>query len=173
MCNDAQLSLDDTLFSTLISELEQFKETLELAHVTANPQAYGLGVNDIRYLSGPIVQHPGGWSVGILRKLIPSARLKLVLSGEKSLCTLEEALAYYSTASLCGPLYRDDADVMFWLSQEVLEGCGAAESVHEMLGFPKRIELRDYQRDYTLNPLRRKIRASVVKNAKRKFGGLQ
>ena len=169
MCNDVQLSLDDILRSALIGEFEQFKETFEFAHVIANPQAYGLGVNDIRYLSGPIVQHPGGWGVGILRKLIPSARLKLVLSGEKNLSTLEEALGYYSTASLCGPLYRDDAEVMFWLSQEVLESCGAAESVHKILGFPKRIELTDYHCDYTLNPLRRKIRASVVKNAKMQF----
>jgi len=169
MCNDVQLSLDDILRSAFIGEFEQIKESLEFAHVIANPQAYGLGVNDIRYLSGPIVQHPGGWGIGILRKLIPSARLKLVLSGEKNLSTLEEALGYYSTASLCGPLYRDDAEVMFWLSQEVLESCGAAESVHKILGFPKRVELTDYQRDYTLNPLRRKIRASVVKNAKRQL----
>jgi hypothetical protein len=169
MCNDAQLSLDGILRSALIGKFEQLKASLEFSHVIASPQAYGLGVNDIRYLSGPIVQHPGGWGIGILRKLIPSARLKLVLSGEKSLCTLEEALGYYSTASLCGPLYRDDADVMFWLSQEVLESCGAAESVHEILGFPKRVELMDYQREYTLNPLRRKIRASVVKNAKRQL----
>ena len=169
MGNNAQLSFENILRSTLLNEFEQLKESLEFVHVIANPQAYGLGVNDIRYLSGPIVQHPGGWGVGILRKLIPSARLKLVLSGEKSLSTLEEALGYYSTASLCGPLYRDDAEVMFWLSQEVLEGCGVAESVHEMLGFPKRIELTDYQREYTLNPLRRKIRASVVKNATRQL----
>ena len=169
MGNNAQLSFDNILRSTLLNEFEQLKESLEFAHVIANPQAYGLGVNDIRYLSGPIVQHPGGWGVGILRKLIPSARLKLVLSGEKNLSTLEEALGYYSTASLCGPLYRDDAEVMFWLSQEVLESCGAAESVHKILGFPKRVELTDYQRDYTLNPLRRKIRTSVVKNAKRQL----
>ena len=169
MCNDAQLSLDDIFRSALLNEFEQLKESLEFAHVIANPQAYGLGVNDIRYLCGPIVQHPGGWGVGILRKLIPAARLKLVLSGEKSLCTLEEALGYYSTASLCGPLYSDDAEVMFWLSQEVLESCGVAESVHEILGFSKRIKLTDYQRDYTLNTLRRKIRASVVKNAKKQF----
>jgi hypothetical protein len=169
MGNNAQLSFENILRSTLLNEFEQLKESLEFVHVIANPQAYGLGVNDIRYLSGPIVQHPGGWGVGILRKLIPSARLKLVLSGEKSLSTLEEALGYYSTASLCGPLYRDDAEVMFWLSQEVLEGCGAAESVHEILGFLKRIELTDYQREYTLNPLRRKIRASVVKNATRQL----
>ena len=169
MCNDAQLSLDGILRSTLSDEFEQLKESLEFAHVIANPQTYGLGVNDIRYLSGPIVQHPGGWGIGILQKLIPTARLKLVLSGEKSLSTLEEALGYYSTASLCGPLYQDDADVMFWLSQEVLEGCGAAESIHEILGFSKQIDLTDYQRDYTLNPLRRKIRTSVVKNAKRQL----
>ena len=169
MGNNAQLSYDNILCSTLHNEFEQFKEPLEFAHIIANPQAYGLGVNEIRYLSGPIVQHPGGWGIGILRKPIPAARLKLVLSGEKSLSTLEEALGYYSTASLCGPLYRDDAEVMFWLSQEVLEGCGAAESVHEMFGVPRCIELTDYQRDYTLNPLRRKIRASVVKNAKMKF----
>ena len=169
MCNDAQLSFDNILRSTLLNEFEQLKASLEFAYVIANPQAYGLGVNDIRYLNGPIVQHPGGWDVGILRKLIPAARLKLVLSGEKSLCTLEEALGYYSTASLCGPLYRDDAEVMLWLSQEVLESCGTAESVHEILGFPKRVELTDYQRDYTLNPLRRKIRASVLKNAKKQF----
>jgi hypothetical protein len=161
-----QLSLDDILRSALIGEFEQLKESFEFAHVIANPQAYGLGVNDIRYLSGPIVQHPGGWGVGILRKLIPSARLKLVLSGEKNLCTLEEALGYYSTASFSFPLAHDDAEVMSWLSQEVFEGYGVAENIHEILGLPKRIELTDYRRDYTLNPLRRKIRTSVVKNAK-------
>ena len=169
MGNNAQLSFDNILRSTLLNEFEQLKESLEFAHVIASPQTYGLGVNDIRYLSGPIVQHPGGWGVGILRKLIPAARLKLVLSGEKSLSTLEEALGYYSTASLCGPLYSDYAEVMFWLSQEALESCGAAESVHKILGFPKRVELTDYQREYTLNPLRRKIRTSVVKNAKRQL----
>ncbi|MBW2690606.1 MAG: hypothetical protein JRC99_11830 [Deltaproteobacteria bacterium] len=164
----AQLSLDDLLRTTVVDKFEKIKAELEFAQAVANPQAFGLGVNDVRYLIGPVVEHSGGWGVGILRKLIPTARLKLILSGEKNLCTLEEALGYYSTASFSFPLARDDAEVMFWLSQEVFEGCGAAESVHEILGLPKRIELSDYRRDYTLNPLRRKIRTSVVKNAKRK-----
>ena len=164
----AQLSLDDLLRSAVIDELEKISAGLEFAQAVANPQAFGLGVNDVRYLRGPIVQHPGGWGVGILRKLIPAARLKLVLSGEKNLCTLEEALGYYSTASFSFPLAHDDAEVMFWLSQEVFEGYGVAESIRKILGLPKRIELSDYQRDYTLNPLCRKIRALVVKNAKAK-----
>ena len=167
MTAPAQLSFDDLLRSTVVDELEKISAELEFAQAVANPQAFGLGVNDVRYLTGPIVEHPGGWGVGVLRKLIPAARLKLVLSGEKNLCTLEEALGYYSTASFSFPLAHDDAEVMFWLSQEVFESYGVDENIHEILGLPKRIELTDYRRDYTLNPLRRKIRASVVKNAKR------
>jgi hypothetical protein len=49
MCNDAQLSFDNILRSTLLNEFEQLKASLEFAHVIANPQAYGLGMNDIRY----------------------------------------------------------------------------------------------------------------------------
>ena len=106
--------------------------------------------------------------MGILRKMITGARLKLLQSGEKTLSSYEEALAYLSTTSLCGPLNHEYAQCMFWLCQEVLEKHGVVERVQEILGFQKRVELSRYERDHVLRDLRYSIRSSVVKNAKAK-----
>jgi hypothetical protein len=168
MNGPAQLTLDDLLRTVTLSEFEQAKIELEFAAAIADPQAFGLGINDVRYLRGPVVLHPGGWGVGILRKMISGARLKLLQSGEKTLSSYEEALAYLSTISLCGPLNHEYAQCMFWLCQEVLEKQGVVESVQEVLGFQKRIELPSYERDHVLRDLRYSIRSSVVKNAKAK-----
>jgi hypothetical protein len=163
----AQLSLDDLLRSQLLDEFEQVKADLEFAYVVDHPGEYGLGVNDVRYLTGPIVQFTAGWPFpSMLRKFAPAARLELVLSGEKSLCTLEESLGYLSTLSLAGPLDREYAEVMFWLSQEVLSKHGGADDVYKILGFSKPVELSDYQEAHILNRLRADIRRSVVKGAK-------
>ncbi len=167
MISPAQLSLDDLLRSAAVDEFEKLKTELEFAQAVTDPQAFGLGVNDVRYLTGPIVQFTAGWNFpSMLRKFVPAARLALVLSGEKNLCTLEEALGYLSTLSLAGPLNREYAEVMFWLSQEVLSKHGVADDVYKMLGFSKPVELSDYQKTHILNRLRADIRRSVVKGAK-------
>ena len=97
-----------------------------------------LADDEVRYLLGPVVYHPGGWDAWqILPKYIPQARLELVLSGEKSLATLEEALAYLASASLSFPLHGDDAEVLFWLTHEVWAKhklIGDDQPVWEMLG---------------------------------------
>jgi len=135
-----------------------------------------------RYLLGPIVYHPGGWDAGdILPKFIPQARLELVLSGEKDLATLEEALAYLASASLCFPLSSEDAQVMFWLTQEVWARhklIREDQPVWEMLGHDKPFILTPYLENEVLNSLRRKLRAAVVRNskaqpAKKRQGGIR
>lgn len=127
--------------------------------------------DEIRYLHGPVVYHPGWWDAGnILPGYIPQARLDLVLAGEKDLSTLEEALAYLASASLCFPLHRDDAEVMFWLTQTVWEKnnlTSGNQSVWEMLGRDGPFTLTPYLEGEVLNPLRRKIRSAVVRSAKK------
>jgi hypothetical protein len=141
-----------------------------------------LTAGEQRYLLGPIVYHPGGWDAGdILPKFIPQARLELVLSGEKNLATLEEALAYLASASLCFPLSREDAEVMFWLTQEVWARHKLIrddQPVWEMLGRDRPFVLTPYLENEVLNSLRRKLRAAVVRNskaqpAKKRQGGIR
>jgi hypothetical protein len=129
-----------------------------------------LTTSEQRYLLGPIVYHPGGWDAGdILPKFIPQARLELVLSGEKVLATLEEALAYLASASLCFPLSSDDAQVMFWLTQEVWARHKLIrddQPVWAMLGHDRPFVLTNYLENEVLNSLRCKLRAAVVRNSK-------
>ena len=141
-----------------------------------------LTAGEQRYLLGPIVYHPGGWNAGdILPKFIPQARLELVLSGEKNLATLEEALAYLASASLCFPLSSDDAQVMFWLTQEVWARHKLIrddQSVWAMLGHDRPYALTTYLENEVLNSIRRKIRAAVVRHstarpAKKRQGGIR
>ncbi len=141
-----------------------------------------LSAGEIRYLLGPIVYHPGGWDAGTtLPKYIPQARLELVLSGEKDLATLEEALAYLSSASLCAPLHGENVEVMFWLTQEVWAKHKLIrddQPVWEMLGHDGPFVLSPYLENEVLNSLRRKIRSSVVRHstarpAKKRPGGIR
>jgi hypothetical protein len=141
-----------------------------------------LTAGEQRYLLGPIVYHPGGWDAGdILPKFIPQARLELVLSGEKNLATLEEALAYLASASLCFPLSSEDAQVMFWLTQEVWAKYKLIrddQPVWEMLGRDRPFVLTPYLENEVLNSLRRKLRTAVVRNskaqpAKKRQGGIR
>jgi hypothetical protein len=126
-----------------------------------------LTTGEQRYLLGPIVYHPGGWDAGdILPKFIPQARLELVLSGEKVLATLEEALAYLASASLCFPLSSEDAQVTFWLFQTVWEKHKLIrddQPVWAMLGHDRPFALTPYLESEVLNSLRRKIRTAVVR----------
>ncbi len=130
-----------------------------------------LSVNELRYLNGPIVYHPGGWDAGdVLPRLIPQARLELVLSGEQEMATLEEVLAYLSSASLVFPLSSEDAEVMFWLTQTVFEKhrlVPADQHIWEMLGHKEPFTLTPFLEKEVLNRLRREIRSAVVRHAKR------
>jgi hypothetical protein len=133
----------------------------------------GLAADERYYLRGPIVYHPGSDAGPLLPKYIPQARLDLVLSGEKELATLEEALAYLSSASLCFPLSSEDAEVMFWLTQEVWEKhklTRGDQKIWEMLGRDEPFTLTPYQEKEVLNSLRRKIRAAVVRHSKKRRG---
>ena len=162
-----QLSLDDLLKEVALNEALQYAD--QMARILTAPKKHGLSKGDLRYLHGPIVQYRAGWDFPtMLRKLVPTARLELVLSGEKNLCTFEEALGYLSTLSLAGPLDREIAEIFFWLSQEVLSKHNIADDVYSMLGFKKPVELSAYQERHLLHQLRADIRRSVVKNAKAK-----
>ena len=163
-----QISETEGVFSEIPLEIAARLETLT--------------ADEVRYLLGPVVYHPGGWDAGeILPKFIPQARLELVLSGEKDLATLEEVLAYLASASLCFPLSSEDAEVMFWLTQEVWakhELIRDDQPVWEMLGHDKPFVLTPYLEIEVLNSLRRKIRSSVVRHstarsAKKRHGGIR
>jgi hypothetical protein len=133
--------------------------------------------DDLAYLLGPIVYHPGGWDVGpILPELIPKARQELVASGEREMATLEETLAYLSSASYEAPLLREDANVMFWLTCEVWEKHGLNkddEPVWKKIGLSVQPELTEFEVSYHLNALRRKIRKSVTRHGKLKIKKLE
>ena len=162
-----QFSLNELLKESALNEALQYAD--QMARILATPAKHGLGKDDLRYLHGPIVLYRAGWDFPtMLRKLVPTARLELVLSGEKNLCTFEEALGYLSTLSLAGPLDHEIAEIFFWLSQEVLSKHKIADDVYSMLGFKKPVTLSDYQERHLLHQLRADIRRSVVKNAKGK-----
>jgi hypothetical protein len=130
---------------------------------------HSLTADELHYLLGPVVYHPGGWDSGpILPRLIPQARLELVMAGEKELATLEEALAYLASASLCFPLSSEDAKVTFWLTQEVWARHKLIhddQPVWEMLSHDKPFALTPYLEHEVLNSLRRKIRTAVVRHS--------
>ena len=150
---------------------DEIKTQVTYAAMVANPKDFGLRLDDLRYLDGPLVLHPGGWDIGILRAMIPPARIAQVQmrdAPEYELCSLVEALAYFSTMSMVGPLTSEYADIMFWLCQEILDSPTRPQRIYEMLGFSKPVRLSDYQRKYILNDLRRDIRQSVIKHARAK-----
>ncbi len=124
---------------------------------------------DRRYLTGPVILHPVSECADWLRAVIPEARVRHILhppESEKNLATLEDALAYLSSASLALPLAPDDAEQFFWLSQEVLPRYGLAcdEPVWKSLGYQGPIQLSAYQQSQ-LRELRAKVRAAVVAHA--------
>ncbi len=130
-----------------------------------------LTADERHYLRGPIIYHPGSDAGPLLPKFIPQARLDLVLSGEKELATLEEALAYLSSASLCFPLSSEDAEVMFWLTQEVWEKYELTrenQKIWEMLGRQEPFTLTPHLEKEVLGRLRRDIRSAVVLHARKK-----
>jgi len=167
MVAPAQLSLDELLAQTSTPPNFPTEKQLEAATQEILDR---LTADEQRYLLGPIVYHPGGWDAGpILPRLIPQARIELVLSGEKDLATLEEALAYLSSASNIAPLHSEDAEVMFWLTQTVWEKHKLIrddQPIWEMLGHDGPFALTPYLETEVLNSLRRKIRSAVVKHAK-------
>ena len=187
-----QLSLDELVACAEIPPQGGIQATIEPEAAAAgistdippeiSARLKSLTADEQRYLLGPIVYHPGGWDAGdILPKFIPQARLELVLSGEKNLATLEEALAYLASASLCFPLSSEDAQVMFWLTQEVWAKYKLIrddQPVWEMLGRDRPFVLTPYLENEVLNSLRRKLRAAVVRHstvrpAKKRQGGIR
>ncbi len=144
----------------VFAELKSAQEFLE-----------SLTADERYYLRGPIIYHPGSDAGQLLPKYIPQARLDLILSGEKELATLEEALAYLSSASLCFPLSSDDAEVMFWLTQEVWEKHNLVhgdQKIWEILGHKEPFTLTPFLEKEVLNRLRREIRAAVVRHSKKR-----
>jgi len=136
---------------------------------TAKVSIASLTADEQRYLLGPIVYHPGGWDAGeILPRLIPQARIELVLSGEKEMATLEEALAYLSSASLTAPMHSEYTDVALWLFQTVWEkhDLVKGESAWKALGYDKPLTLTPYLKHEVLYFLRRDIRRAVIRNSK-------
>ena len=133
------------------------------------PPSLALTAAALRYLTGPVILHPGGWEAPErLRAVIPAARLAVVMSGERELATDEEALAYLSTASLCAPLSHDWAEIFFYLAQAVLPPWGLAttdEPVWQAIGCQAPITLSNDQH-HELRDLRRRLRAAVVKHAR-------
>ena len=175
-----QLSLDELVACAEIPPQSRIQASIQPFEATAAgisteippeiaARLESLTAGEQRYLLGPIVYHPGGWDAGdILPKFIPQARLELVLSGEKNLATLEEALAYLASASLCFPLSSEDAQVMFWLTQEVWARhklIREDQPVWAMLGHDSPFVLTPYIENEVLNSLRRKIRTAVVRHS--------
>lgn len=135
------------------------------------PDSLYLTAEETYYLSGPIIYHPGGWGTeSLVPPLVPQARLALIQQGEKEMATLEEALVYYASASMTHPLLGEDANILFWLTQEVFASNGLRqneEPIWQALGLLEPPTLSEYQRN-RLDSLRRDIRAAVVKNARAK-----
>ena len=73
-----------------------------------------LGVYD------PIVSHPGGWETpqGVIRAIIEERFEHF--SDENVTATNSEASAYLSTASLCGPLDHDWAEIFMVVSGQMM-----------------------------------------------------
>ena len=181
-----QLTLDELMAGAGITPQGGIQTPIQTSDAEIPPEIVArlehLTADEVRYLLGPVVYHPGGWDAGeILPKFIPQARLELVLSGEKDLATLEEALAYLASASLCFPLSSDDAQIMFWLTQEVWgkhKLIRDDQPVWEMLGHNGPFALSPYLEHEVLNSLRRKIRTAVVRHstarpAKKRQGGIR
>jgi hypothetical protein len=167
-----QLTLDQLLESSAAPAEAPAESAIEvLAKLAAAQEFLERRTADERYyLRGPIVYHPGSDAGPLLPKYIPQARWDLVLAGEKELATLEEALAYLSSASLCFPLSSEDAEVMFWLTQEVWEKhklTRGDQKIWEMLGRKEPFTLTPFQEKEILNRLRRDIRRAVIKHSRK------
>lgn len=146
---------------------EDFIRTEELKTRPVTPSR-SLTAEELAYLKGPVIYHAGGWEMGgVIAPRVPEARLALILAGEESMCTLEEALCYLSSASMAAPLHQEYADIFFWLGQEVLPRVRELDQpYHTILGHDQPFALSAYLQNEFLNPLRRNIRAAVIKHAK-------
>ncbi len=131
-----------------------------------------------RYLSGPLVLHPGGWESEVpawLRAAVVPARLAQLYAETRGLeppdlATLEEACAHLSTASLVQPLSSDWAAIFVWLGLRTVSGEQARVTPDNLgdLGVTSltRGGLSAYQWDL-LNALRRDLRAAGVRHGQK------
>jgi len=121
-----------------------------------------------RYLNGPLIVGSRSWgdlTPGWLRDAVQVARLALVMAGEDTEASQEEAVAYLMAASLAAPLDHDWARVYFWLCSQVLPRWGriTENDFLTMLGAAPST-LTNNQAD-ALHALRIKIRRDVEGHA--------
>lgn len=117
-------------------------------------------------LTTPIVYHPGGWEDTVpdeLKREVIRQRLEKLANGGWEEATDAEVLCYLSTCSLVQPLTRDWTDIFLY------QGSLFMPQIRDAIpDTPK--ELTDYQKS-ELDDLKRKIRASQIRQRKQKTKG--
>ncbi len=139
---------------------------MERAGLTPARSRDKLSASERRYLSGPIVVADHSWGETIpqwLRDAVETARLGMVLAGEKEIASEEEVVAYLYTASLAAPLGHEWAAIYLVTAARVLARWGKLESPTEFwrsIGGWRKESLTPYQEEM-LRRLRHDIRRSV------------
>lgn len=153
--------------------------TVTLENGLQGVRLHRLTAEQRKYLAGPLVMHNRSWGETLpawMEESIPTARLRQVIAevtGEdpEGMASLEEVMAYLYTACLALPLSQEHGRVYFWVASRVLPRYGMvsnSEGLVEQLGMrPEELRLSDYERREYLDHLRRDIRRSVVRNAKK------
>lgn len=77
----------------------------------------------LRYLTGPVIHHPGGWSTGLpsmYSKSVPAARLQVLTSQGELEASEVECMIYLYGMVMCGPPTDDYFKVYMYLCKRVV-----------------------------------------------------
>lgn len=161
-------TVDETVTNDALQPL--LKVLADYGQCPNPPPSLMLTAAAVRYLTGPVILHPGGWEVPEhLHTTLPLARLRVLLAGESALAAEEDALIHLCTASLNAPLDSDWVHIYLWLAQECLPRWRLTnEPVWQALGKSEPIALTHYQQSELLD-LRRRLRESIARRSSRRF----
>jgi len=119
----------------------------------------------LRYLTGPVIQHPCGWSTGLsplYANAVPNARLQVLTSQSELEASELECMIYLYGMVMCGPPTDDYFKVYMYLCKRVVCEIQQREWPLDM----SEDSLSSWHMNI-LKSLASDIRRSVVKNCKR------
>lgn len=149
-----QLALDFSASTDVILEDNEYL----LESIKLSPE-------QLRYLKGPVIHHPGGWSTGLppmYANAVPAARLQVLTNHSELEASEVECMIYLYGMVMCGPPTDDYFKVYMYLCKRVVCEIQKREwpldmSEDTLSGWHMNI----------LKSLASDIRRGVVKNSKR------